>query len=233
MLKPILDLIATENTNAYASRHKRVSFYLARTGEKKSFYARVPPWSLGDETDAARGNTRTNGDSTLKSTIRDAFPLRELRASQQTGDKRNFGKTLKYAAIRPVVLAFYNYMYNVVIDFNFRYNSDIDFNIYGKYYRPRSHRVESITVGLLFAPENTTSVPADTGVRVLPILPQSIMKRTFGRYIGTSPIYRNPRRRGKEEEKESRNMRARESDKTQKNRKKGYPEVIMKHLRKR
>ncbi|KAL2737267.1 hypothetical protein V1477_012223 [Vespula maculifrons] len=46
----------------------------------------IPPWSLGDEADAARGNTRTNGDSTLKSTIRDAFPLRELRASQQTGD---------------------------------------------------------------------------------------------------------------------------------------------------
>nr|KAF7425167.1 hypothetical protein H0235_007605 [Vespula pensylvanica] len=38
-LEPILDLIAPENTNAYASRHKRVSFYLARTGEKKSFYA--------------------------------------------------------------------------------------------------------------------------------------------------------------------------------------------------
>ncbi|KAL2744053.1 hypothetical protein V1477_007929 [Vespula maculifrons] len=80
------DLIAPENTNAFASRHKRVSFYLARTGEKKSFYARVPRWSLADETLAARGNTRTNGDSTLKSTIRDAFPLRELRASQQTGD---------------------------------------------------------------------------------------------------------------------------------------------------
>ncbi|KAL2734922.1 hypothetical protein V1477_013640 [Vespula maculifrons] len=38
-LEPILDFIAPENTNAYASRHKRVSFYLARTGEKKSFYA--------------------------------------------------------------------------------------------------------------------------------------------------------------------------------------------------
>ncbi|KAF7401045.1 hypothetical protein HZH66_006229 [Vespula vulgaris] len=38
-LEPILDLIAPENTNTYASRHKRVSVYLARTGEKKSFYA--------------------------------------------------------------------------------------------------------------------------------------------------------------------------------------------------
>ncbi|KAL2748113.1 hypothetical protein V1477_003662 [Vespula maculifrons] len=38
-LEPMLDLNAPENTNAYASRHKRVSFYLARTGEKKSFYA--------------------------------------------------------------------------------------------------------------------------------------------------------------------------------------------------
>ncbi|KAL2721148.1 hypothetical protein V1477_019968 [Vespula maculifrons] len=35
---------------------------------------------------AALGDPRSNGDSTLKSTIRDAFPLRELRASQQTGD---------------------------------------------------------------------------------------------------------------------------------------------------
>ncbi|KAL2748605.1 hypothetical protein V1477_003248 [Vespula maculifrons] len=38
-LEPRLDLIAPENTNAYASRHKRVSFYLARTEEKTSFYA--------------------------------------------------------------------------------------------------------------------------------------------------------------------------------------------------
>ncbi|KAL2725891.1 hypothetical protein V1477_018329 [Vespula maculifrons] len=38
-LESILDLIAPENTNAYASRHKRVFFYLARTGKKKSFYA--------------------------------------------------------------------------------------------------------------------------------------------------------------------------------------------------
>ncbi|KAL2744048.1 hypothetical protein V1477_007924, partial [Vespula maculifrons] len=38
-LEPSLDLIAPENTNVYASRHKRVFFYLARTGEKKSFYA--------------------------------------------------------------------------------------------------------------------------------------------------------------------------------------------------
>ncbi|KAL2721641.1 hypothetical protein V1477_020461 [Vespula maculifrons] len=64
-LEPMLDLIAPENTNVYASR--------------------LPPWSLADGP-AARGNTRTNGDSTLKSAIRDAFPLRELRASQQTGD---------------------------------------------------------------------------------------------------------------------------------------------------
>ncbi|KAL2732994.1 hypothetical protein V1477_015235 [Vespula maculifrons] len=37
-LESSLDLIAPENTNAYASRRKRVFFYLARTGEKKSFY---------------------------------------------------------------------------------------------------------------------------------------------------------------------------------------------------
>ncbi|KAL2744582.1 hypothetical protein V1477_007124 [Vespula maculifrons] len=35
---------------------------------------------------AACRDPRANGDSTLKSAIRDAFPLRELRASQQTGD---------------------------------------------------------------------------------------------------------------------------------------------------
>ncbi|KAL2743010.1 LOW QUALITY PROTEIN: hypothetical protein V1477_008499 [Vespula maculifrons] len=84
---------------------------------------------------AASGDPRANGDSTLSSTIRDAFPLRELRASQQTGDKappstpsasdisrhdrsclfrfqkskrsprqkRDFGKILKYAAIRPYI----------------------------------------------------------------------------------------------------------------------------------
>ncbi|KAL2729871.1 hypothetical protein V1477_015682, partial [Vespula maculifrons] len=66
-------------------------------------------------------------------------------------------------------------------------------SIHCKYYRPRSHHVEvaasgdpranedstlkfanqteSFTVGLLIAPENTTSVPADTGASVLPILP--------------------------------------------------------------
>ncbi|KAL2729953.1 hypothetical protein V1477_015764 [Vespula maculifrons] len=35
---------------------------------------------------AASEDPRANGDSTLKSANRDAFPLRELRASQQTGD---------------------------------------------------------------------------------------------------------------------------------------------------
>ncbi|KAL2742573.1 hypothetical protein V1477_009174 [Vespula maculifrons] len=35
---------------------------------------------------AASGKKRSNEDSTLKSANRDAFPLRELRASQQTGD---------------------------------------------------------------------------------------------------------------------------------------------------
>ncbi|KAL2727970.1 hypothetical protein V1477_017246 [Vespula maculifrons] len=65
-LEPMLDLNAPENTNVYASR--------------------LPRWSLADETLPARGNTRANGVSTLKSTIRDTFPLRELRASQQTGD---------------------------------------------------------------------------------------------------------------------------------------------------
>ncbi|KAL2742571.1 hypothetical protein V1477_009172, partial [Vespula maculifrons] len=66
-------------------------------------------------------------------------------------------------------------------------------SIFRKYYRPRSHRVEvaasgdprangdstlkfanqtkSICEGLLIAPENTTSVPADTRTSVLPILP--------------------------------------------------------------
>nr|KAF7427617.1 hypothetical protein H0235_007311 [Vespula pensylvanica] len=46
----------------------------------------IPRCSLDDEILAARGNRRSNGDSTLKSTIRDGFPLRELRASQQTDD---------------------------------------------------------------------------------------------------------------------------------------------------
>ncbi|KAL2730284.1 hypothetical protein V1477_016095 [Vespula maculifrons] len=49
----------------------------------------IPRWSLGDAIIAAPGNKRTNEDSTLKSTNRDAFPLRELRASQQTGDQSN------------------------------------------------------------------------------------------------------------------------------------------------
>nr|KAF7425166.1 hypothetical protein H0235_007604 [Vespula pensylvanica] len=39
---------------------------------------------------AASGKKRSNGDSTLKSANRDAFPLRELRASQQTGDPHAF-----------------------------------------------------------------------------------------------------------------------------------------------
>ncbi|KAL2748117.1 hypothetical protein V1477_003666, partial [Vespula maculifrons] len=77
----------------------------------------------------------------------------------------------KYAAIRSVVLAL----------------------IYHEYYLPRSHHVEvaasgdprangdstlkfanqtkSITVGLLIAPENITSMSADTSASVLSILP--------------------------------------------------------------
>ncbi|KAL2737182.1 hypothetical protein V1477_012138 [Vespula maculifrons] len=136
---------------------------------------------------AALGDPRSNGDSTLKSTIRDAFPLRELRASQQTGDIAPLSTPSASDISRHDRSCLY---------FDFKNQNavlDIDFNIYGKYYRPRSHRVEvaasrdpranggstlkfanqtkSITVGLLFAPENTTSVSADTGVRVLPILP--------------------------------------------------------------
>ncbi|KAL2743007.1 hypothetical protein V1477_008496 [Vespula maculifrons] len=54
---------------------------------EKSFYSKYyRPRSHRVEV-AAFGDPRTNGDSTLKSAIRDAFPLRELRASQQTGDK--------------------------------------------------------------------------------------------------------------------------------------------------
>nr|KAF7417164.1 hypothetical protein H0235_011695 [Vespula pensylvanica] len=45
---------------------------------------------------AASGDPRANGDSTLKSTIRDAFPLRELRASQQTGDSTRGDKLSKF-----------------------------------------------------------------------------------------------------------------------------------------
>ncbi|KAL2747386.1 LOW QUALITY PROTEIN: hypothetical protein V1477_004078 [Vespula maculifrons] len=53
------------------------------TPEKDSLNTRIkiqiPPWSLADGTDVARGNTRTNGDSTLKSTIRDAFRFGSFR----------------------------------------------------------------------------------------------------------------------------------------------------------
>ncbi|KAL2741384.1 hypothetical protein V1477_010445 [Vespula maculifrons] len=38
-LEPMLELNAPENTNAFASRHERVSFYLVRMGDKKSFHA--------------------------------------------------------------------------------------------------------------------------------------------------------------------------------------------------
>ncbi|KAF7406578.1 hypothetical protein HZH68_005947 [Vespula germanica] len=65
-LEPMLDLIAPENTNAYASR--------------------LPRWSLGDETLAARGNTRTNGDSKI-SKIHDP---RCLSASGASGFSANW-----------------------------------------------------------------------------------------------------------------------------------------------
>ncbi|KAL2727570.1 LOW QUALITY PROTEIN: hypothetical protein V1477_016846 [Vespula maculifrons] len=78
----------------------------------------LPRCSLSDEIlPACR---RTNGDSTLKSTIRDAFPLRELQASQQTGDN---------AAIRSEILAGYK------------------ISIHHKYCRPRSHRVKLAASG--------------------------------------------------------------------------------------
>ncbi|KAL2737273.1 hypothetical protein V1477_012229 [Vespula maculifrons] len=158
------DLIAPENTNAFASRHKRVSFYLARTGEKKSFYARVPPWSLGDETDAARGNTRTNGDSTLKSTIRDAFPLRELRASQQTGDiaplstpsasdiSRHDRSCLyfDFKDQNEVLEKWISISKIISVDKNQSTINEFNFSLilkYRKYYRPRSHRLEVAASG--------------------------------------------------------------------------------------
>ncbi|KAL2732802.1 hypothetical protein V1477_015043 [Vespula maculifrons] len=42
----------------------------------------------------------------------------ELGKMDKIRQKRDFGKALKYAAIRPVVLALYNFRYNSNIDLN-------------------------------------------------------------------------------------------------------------------
>ncbi|KAL2733955.1 hypothetical protein V1478_003653 [Vespula squamosa] len=61
------------------------------TGTSQHPYVHVPlfkktsPRSHREEV-AAFGNPRANGDSTLQFAFRDAFPLRELQASQPTGD---------------------------------------------------------------------------------------------------------------------------------------------------
>ncbi|KAL2731198.1 hypothetical protein V1477_015563 [Vespula maculifrons] len=112
-LDPILDLIAPENTNAYA----------------------IPRWSLGDATIAAPGNKRTNEDSILKSTKRDAFPLRELRASQQTGDIAPPSTPSASDISRHDRSCLH-------FDFKNQYIS-----IFRKYYRPGSHRLEVAAAG--------------------------------------------------------------------------------------
>ncbi|KAL2724766.1 LOW QUALITY PROTEIN: hypothetical protein V1477_018627, partial [Vespula maculifrons] len=117
-LDPILDLIAPENTNAYA----------------------IPRWSLGDATIAVPGKKRTNEDSTRKSTNRDAFPLRELLASQQTGDIAPLSTPSASDISRHDRSCLFRYFkeQNEVLD---------TISIYCKYYRPRSHRLEVAASG--------------------------------------------------------------------------------------
>ncbi|KAL2751475.1 hypothetical protein V1477_000633 [Vespula maculifrons] len=87
---PTNSSLQTLKLQPHASPHLGTDLRIAQLSNIGSFdhhlSTTVPPWSLADETDEAGGSTRASGDSTLKSTIRDAFPLRELRASQQTGD---------------------------------------------------------------------------------------------------------------------------------------------------
>ncbi|KAL2744589.1 hypothetical protein V1477_007131 [Vespula maculifrons] len=68
-----------------------------------------------------------------------------------------------------------------------------------------SNQTKSFTVGLLIAPENTTFAPADTRASVLSILPD---------LIRCIEIWEEEEKR--KSRKESRNMRAREKDRTQK-----------------
>ncbi|KAL2751259.1 hypothetical protein V1477_000417 [Vespula maculifrons] len=171
---------------------------------------------------AASGDPRANGDSTLKSTIRDAFPLRELRASQQTGDiappstpsasdisrhdrsclsfgisknktKSSVGLNLAFAntharagrharecfpyhsrtEARRHTLPAYNKNYMQRGSINFRCiasTTDPGPTAWRLLYLG-TRGLTSISVGLLFAPANTTSLSADKGVSVLPILP--------------------------------------------------------------
>ncbi|KAL2739663.1 hypothetical protein V1477_011052 [Vespula maculifrons] len=137
--------------------------------------------------------------------------------------RRNFGDVLQNAAIRSAILAHHKILMK------------------HKYFRPRSHRVEVaavgdprsdgvstlkfanqtkfITVELLFAPENTRSVPADTGASVLSILPVS--RADISRFAKK----KNRRREREEKEKkrrreESQKVRTREKDGAEKKRKK-------------
>ncbi|KAL2724621.1 LOW QUALITY PROTEIN: hypothetical protein V1477_018482 [Vespula maculifrons] len=173
-----------------------MSLYLARTGEKKSFYTTkkdslnaLPRWSLGDATIAAPGKKRTNEDSTLTSTNRDASPLRELRASQQTGDYYRPGShRLEVAAAGDPRTNGDSTLKSTIRDASplrelraSQQTGDTQFQCIASTTDPGptawrllhlgTHGLTSISIGLLFAPENTTSLPADTGVRVLPILP--------------------------------------------------------------
>ncbi|KAL2745056.1 hypothetical protein V1477_006473 [Vespula maculifrons] len=95
--------LKSANRDAFPLRELRAS---QQTGDISIFRKYYRPGSHRLEV-AAAGDPRTNGDSTLKSTIRDAFPLWEIRASQQTGD----------------------------------------ISIFRKYYRPGSHRLEVAAAG--------------------------------------------------------------------------------------
>ncbi|KAL2743556.1 hypothetical protein V1477_009045 [Vespula maculifrons] len=98
--------------------------------------------------------------------------FRFQRTKRSPRQKIDFGKALKYAAIRPVVLVLYNFRYNLNIDF------DIS-QVLPTQVPPRG--------GLLLAPENTTSVPANIGVSVLPILPK-FMRKDFGKILKNTAI---------------------------------------------
>ncbi|KAL2713965.1 hypothetical protein V1478_016522, partial [Vespula squamosa] len=107
-------------------------------GHQRSCQPTLAPVSHREEV-AAFGDPRANGDSTLNPAYRDAFPLRELQASQPTGGGNDCLFYTEYTEDKKI---------------------EKISKILNKYFRPRSHREEVAAFGDPRANGDSTLNPA-------------------------------------------------------------------------
>ncbi|KAL2745952.1 hypothetical protein V1477_005870 [Vespula maculifrons] len=140
---------------------------------------------------AASWDPRANEESTLKSANRDAFPLRELRVSQQTGDTENrFWKNIEICSYSP----------------DFRYKSHIDFDI--SQVLPTQVPPRGVHYRRTFNRAREHHACARRHTRECPSYPTRIPR---GYIEIREEEEKTKRKRGIEEEKEKKQMRREES----------------------